>query len=461
MTDVIQREIEGLAICVVPSSEEALRLRSAGWFNLVHSLGLHVPLPILHDIGQLWSLRRSQDSEPISPPAGFGGAFAKLLFEYARMANAIAESDVVRRCQTWRLSENIIAVMLTKTLAPVFNEWVYENKTSLTQFNLPLESQRYSGHSASLGGADLEYFSSFLRVMLRSELRVRHAIEQLDIDTLRLLGLFKGGGDAQNPLEIVDLLGLFTMPMVNDIVNFSLQIIPSVLESSKLKDAQISSMDGFEGIERNGHLDNLMLSEFVYDEDVFFQRYLDNEMFFYSRSRIREEERKVHYVMLDASASMRGRRTVFARGVALAMIKKLMLQGERPILRFFDSQLYAPVEVTKDFSVPYLLSFRSERGRNYKNVFTQLLGDLRRLRESGPQSVMLYVLTHGQCHLPVELVARLREVAYLFGIYILPSEPFELEYLSLLHKSRLIQADALNSQSTRRKAAIDILSEIG
>jgi len=234
-----------------------------------------------------------------------------------------------------------------------------------------------------------------------------------------------------------------------------------VLESSKLKDAQISSMDGFEGIERNGHLDNLMLSEFVYDEDVFFQRYLDNEMFFYSRSRIREEERKVHYVMLDASASMRGRRTVFARGVALAMIKKLMLQGERPILRFFDSQLYAPVEVTKDFSVPYLLSFRSERGRNYKNVFTQLLGDLRRLRESGPQSVMLYVLTHGQCHLPVELVARLREVAYLFGIYILPSEPFELEYLSLLHKSRLIQADALNSQSTRRKAAIDILSEIG
>ena len=145
----------------------------------------------------------------------------------------------------------------------------------------------------------------------------------------------------------------------------------------------------------------------------------------------------------------------------MAMIKKLMLQGERPILRFFDSQLYAPVEVTKDFSVPYLLSFRSERGRNYKNVFTQLLGDLRRLRESGPQSVMLYVLTHGQCHLPVELVARLREVAYLFGIYILPSEPFELEYLSLLHKSRLIQADALNSQSTRRKAAIDILSEIG
>src|SRR5690606_18433066 len=193
-------------------------------------------------------------------------------------------------------------------------------------------------------------------------------VEQLDIDTLRLLGLFKSDMGPQSPLEMVDLLGLFTMPMVNDIVNFSLQIIPSVLEATRLRDAQITSMDGFEGVERIGHLDNLMLSEFAWDDEIFYQKFLDNELFYYARSRAREEEKKLHYLLVDSSASMRGRRSVFARGVALAMIKKLLVQGEKPQLRFFDSQLYETIEIHENFSVPYLLSFQSERGRNYRKV---------------------------------------------------------------------------------------------
>jgi len=468
MSDLVQREINGLALSVVPSINDSARLRAAGWFNLVHQLGIHVPYPVVHDLGLLFTVRRTSASaaieanRPAMQAAGVPDELVEIVDEVARFFEVLAASEVVRRCQTWKLNDDVVAVLLTKVLTPVFRAWIVDDRSSLTRVRLPMEVQRYNTDAGyeRLSTNDCDYYRGFLSTLLERELQIRHAVEQLDIDTLRLLGLFQGEMGSQSPLEMVDLLGLFTMPMVNDIVNFSLQIIPSVLEANKLRDAQIASMDGFEGVERVGHLDNLMLTEFAYDDEIFFQKYIDNELFYYARSRAREEEKKLHYLLIDTSASMRGRRSVFARGVGLAMIKKLMLQGEYPLLRFFDSQLYEQIEIRAGFSVPYLLSFRSERGRNYRKVFEQILYDVRRITDRRQQDVMLYILTHGQCHLPKDLVMRLREVAYLFGIFILPGETLELEYVDLLHKSRIVGEDALESSSNRRRAAFDILEEV-
>lgn len=468
MSDPVQREIDGLALGVVPTFNDSVRLRAASWFNLVHQLGIHIPFPVIADLGQLFTIKRSTSSAAIAPDtirlnaARVSTQNQELVREYARLVVSLTESEVVQRCQAWKLNDDVVAVLLTKILTPVFRSWPLTDKAALARTQLPLDVQRYKLDEPQrlIPTADAEYFASFLRALLERELQIRHAIEQLDIDTLRLLGLFQGDMGTQSPLEMVDLLGLFTTPMVNDIVNFSLQIIPSVLETHKHRDAQTASMDGFEGVERIGHLDNLLLTEFAYDDDIFFQKFIDNELFFYARSRAREEEKKLHYLLVDSSASMRGRRSVFARGVALAMIKKLILQGEAPLLRFFDSQLYEQMEVHAGFSVPYLLSFRSERGRNYRKVFEQLLFDIRRLRERRQQDVMLYILTHGQCHLPNDLVMRLREVAYLFGIFILPGDKLELSYVEFLHKSRTVGEEALKSSSNRKRAAIDILDQV-
>lgn len=470
MSELFQRELNGLPLTAVPSFNNAVRLRAASWFNLVHRLGIHIPFFAIHDMGQLWAFRRTKSSAPlgVSEPrleeSGANVTLRALLRDYAAFIASLAESEVIKRAQSWRLNDDVIAVLLTKILTGVFRAWAFEDKSQVTRLQLPLDGDRYDIEkfrvTRPLDHEDSQYYISYLNALLERELQVLHAVEQIDLDTLRLLGLFQGEMGNQSPLEMVDLLGLFTMPMVNDIVNFSLQIIPSVLEATKLKDAQIVSMDGYEGVERVGHVDNLMLTEFAYDDEIFFQKFLDNELFYYSRTRAREEEKKLHYLLVDASASMRGRRSVFARGVALAMIKKLLLQHEKPVLRFFDAQLYQAIEVDTGFSVPYLLSFRSERGRNYKKVFEQILFDIRRIKEREKQEVILYILTHGQCHIPKDLVMRLREVAYLFGVYILPGDPIELEYLDILHKSRLIQSDALQSTSNRKRAAIDILSEV-
>ena len=67
------------------------------------------------------------------------------------------------------------------------------------------------------------------------------------------------------------------------------------------------------------------------------------------------------------------RATSSSRGLALALIKKLTLEGDEIWVRFFDSRLHETIKIIRSgqVPVPYLLSFRSERGRNYGKVFRQ------------------------------------------------------------------------------------------
>ena len=218
-------------------------------------------------------------------------------------------------------------------------------------------------------------------------------------------------------------------------------------------------MDGYASLERRGNLDSLVLSEFAYDEDLFERKVVDQELYYYGHEKEREEERRLQYILVDSSASMRGQRQVFARGLALALAKKLSLAGDEVWLRFFDSRLYEVVKIARSgsFSIPYLLSFRSERGRHYAKVFRQLVLDLTRLKREARRRVVVYVITHGQCHIPVELVSALKTLAFLYAVIILPSSEVTLDYLPLFDRHHIVSAEALSSRAGRKDRALDIL----
>ena len=158
---------------------------------------------------------------------------------------------------------------------------------------------------------------------------------------------------------------------------------------------------------------------------------------------------------------MRGKRQVFARGLALTLVKKLLLQGDEIWLRFFDSRLHEVVKVNRSgaFPVPYLLSFRSERGRNYSKVFRQLLMELTRLQRDQRHKVVLYVITHGECHISSDLVAALGQHAYLYGIIILPSTEITQEFLPLLDRHQIVDSTTLANRTDRRDRALDIVTD--
>jgi hypothetical protein len=261
-------------------------------------------------------------------------------------------------------------------------------------------------------------------------------------------------------LDLAELHAALKSAEANDVVNFSLELLPSVLETKRAAGAQTFAVDGYASIERRGSLDSLVLSEFAYEDELFERKIVDQELYFYAHERHREEERRLQYVLVDASASMRGQRQIFARGLALTLVKKLSLQGDEIWLRFFDSRLYDTVKVQKSgaFSVPYLLTFRSERGRNYGKVFRQLLLELGRLHRESRRRVVLYLITHGQCHIPVELVAQMKSLAYLYGIIILPSQEVSLDYLQYFDKVQIVSAEALASREGRRERALSIVN---
>jgi hypothetical protein len=157
---------------------------------------------------------------------------------------------------------------------------------------------------------------------------------------------------------------------------------------------------------------------------------------------------------------MRGVREVFARGLALALCKRLALLGEKVVLRFFDSRLYEGVEVGADShaEVPYVLQFRAEHGRNYARVIRQLNGELAGPRR-GSGKVLVYILTHGECQLPTEEVQVLAGRAPLYGVFILPSAGLELPYLDFLHRVHVIDRDAL-SIGNRAERARQIIQSV-
>ena len=165
------------------------------------------------------------------------------------------------------------------------------------------------------GAAELH----FLGHLATERLRLITSVEQIDLDTLRLLGMFGAEASAASALGMLDLLNVFSSPEANDVVNFSLDLLPSVLETKRASGQQTFSVDGYAGLARRGTLDSLMLSELAFDEDLFDQRYMENEVFYYAREKQHEEDRRLHYIIVDATASMRGQRAVFARGLALTL----------------------------------------------------------------------------------------------------------------------------------------------
>jgi hypothetical protein len=321
-------------------------------------------------------------------PAAAQGAHAS----YVELIREVTETEVAFKARAWRLSDDLITVLLAKLLSDLWGQWPDRYRRPPVDA-LPLDAAIFEGLEQQLPqlliAHDRDLEIRLCAHLGATRLGLLTSVEGLDLDTLRLLGLFRSGDRMAGIVDVMDLLGVLRTPQANDVVNFSLDVIPSVLETKKSSGLQTFSVDGYAGLARRGNLDTLLLSELAHDDVVFEQRYVDNELFYYAHERQNEEQRRLHYIALDGSASMRGEREVFARGLALALVKKLTLRGEDVYLRFFDSLLYDLIRAKgQQFDVPYLLTFRSERGRCSTSSPTPSATSPRRswLSSSGPPS---------------------------------------------------------------------------
>jgi hypothetical protein len=467
------REIGGLALSCVQVDNPMAVLRAAHWRNALTKVGLPVPFWAVHDLGMLATA--DAGNAPIEvrramKGVGIPGESRRHLELWAETLREIAESEVMERSRGWRLTDDLISVLLLKILGPIYERHLGPGRRP-TGVVLPLDPEVYRDLDGQLGrlftshdrSMDLQLLGHFAA----ERVRLVTSVEQIDLDTLRLLGMFGAEASAASALGMLDLLNVFSSPEANDVVNFSLDLIPSVLETKRASGQQAFSVDGYAGLNRRGTLDSLMLSELAFDDDLFDQRFSENEVFYYAREKQHEEDRRLHYIVVDATASMRGQRSVFARGLALTLIKKLSLRGEDVYFRFFDSRLYEPLHARSrrraqdaGINVPYVLCFKGEHGRNYAKVFGMLANDLARLAKRERRMPILYLLTHAECHVPLDTIERLRSIARLYGVFMLPSRgTLDLEYVPRLHTVQVVDEAALKQREARARRAMDIIDD--
>jgi hypothetical protein len=243
-------------------------------------------------------------------------------------------------------------------------------------------------------------------------------------------------------------------------VSFSLELLPSVLETRRAHAPGVYAVDGFAGVDRQGSIDSMALTELAWEDDEFARRRLEGELLYYSREQAPREARRLHHILVDASASMRGEREVFARGLAIALGKKLQLEGEDVWMRFFDSRLYDVQRARGRAGLPaaWLLGFKGERGRNPARVFAQLATEMALLRSRDPRDPVVHVITHAALHVPKHLVLEVRRHAHLFGVFILPSGgSLDLEWLDALESYAVVDHETLRQNNARVAAAARIV----
>ena len=61
-----------------------------------------------------------------------------------------------------------------------------------------------------------------------------------------------------------------------DVVDFALQLLPSLLETKRRPAAQRFSIDGYVSVERRGNVDALLPGELAHDDDVCAQKALSD-----------------------------------------------------------------------------------------------------------------------------------------------------------------------------------------
>lgn len=468
----VARQLSTMALSHASTEQPMALVRACAWSNALAKIGLQLPLFVVHDLGVMLSLSPGPGGYEMGPRGAqlqrlnLGSAAKSAIGEYGQLLATLAESETLTRLAGMRLRDELIGVLLGRVLGDVFHRWRDKPRGAAPLLPLELGEVSNSDFAGLWADYDQRGVLSFVDHVGKQRLNLYTQIELIDLDTVRLLGMFKdGAGTASQALgqavDLVDLTAALGSPEAHDVAHFSLDLLPSVLETRRSHGAQTFAVDGYASIERRGTVDSLVLSELAYPKEVFDQKVIDNELLFYGRDKQREDERRLHYVMIDASASMRGQRQVFARGLALALIKKLTLKGDEIWLRFFDARLHETMKISRagQVPVPYVLSFRSERGRNYGRVFRQLTQELTRLRADSGQQVVLYIITHGQCHVEPEVMSQLRALAYSYGIIILPTGPLP-EFVSMLHRHQVVDASAIATRRGRQQRALDIVSEI-
>ena len=159
------------------------------------------------------------------------------------------------------------------------------------------------------------------------------------------------------------------------------------------------------GVEIGGDLERVHPSRLAFPEDLFLAELANSRLLLYKK-HLNAGLGDV-YVLLDKSGSMSGEKMNWARAVAIALLIKARAQRRRFRLRYFDSIVYKPIEVSAG-SRPRILAealreiatVKASGGTNITRAIARALDDLSGVRGTSD----IVVITDGEDKLLVHVL---------------------------------------------------------
>ena len=222
----------GLALSSVRAASPMMIVRAIRWYRDLARLGLHLPFFMVHDFGLLYAAPKEQLE--IGPRPGQEALLARtpravdLATVHRQIVAEVSQSEASTRARTMRLSDDLVVVILARVLGSLVQR--AQSKPPYPA-SIPLDPEMVRDLDPQLpqlyASMQRSWELNALDALGRARLHVLTLADALDLDTLRLLGMLGPESTAAGALAHVDLLAALSSPAANDIVNFSLELLPA------------------------------------------------------------------------------------------------------------------------------------------------------------------------------------------------------------------------------------------
>jgi uncharacterized protein with von Willebrand factor type A (vWA) domain len=147
----------------------------------------------------------------------------------------------------------------------------------------------------------------------------------------------------------------------------------------KIKKEKDQHGDELAGYRLTKNIEKALPREIAMPDEIFYYKLASSGFLSKEKMIIKEG---AYYVLIDKSGSMDGEKTIWARAVALSLLKLAREKRRKFFMRFFDFQVY---DLADDSDVEKLLTMiltmKSNGGTNIDRALNTALRDLEKLKE--------------------------------------------------------------------------------
>src|SRR5688572_9852348 len=159
-------------------------VRAATWHNTCLRVGIYLPLFLIHDLGLLFSAPRGAGGWSLGPHPNVRGRemapaqTRHVTQAYRELLERIAQSEVIEKAATWRLRDDMVAMLIARVVGDTYHSWPFRAKGSGAE-ELPVDPQLYAGADvlAHFADFDPEQAWSFLDHLRRQMWHVYTCVE--------------------------------------------------------------------------------------------------------------------------------------------------------------------------------------------------------------------------------------------------------------------------------------------